>query len=256
MKNCFFIFLTLAVLTTACNSDFINITEANKTVQAYQKFEVTFELPKTYKNPFDFNEIEVSAIFTNPAGETVEVPGFWYEDFIVDETSQTVTATGDTKWMIRFTPQIAGNWSYVLQAEDSAGTRLSKKYNFDVVMADERLPGFIRIHPKNRQYFHYDNSGEHFFAAGLNSDINFINKSSAADPDNKNWGTNSGYHPQWPGSPTKGLEYSARNYLKAAEIVGTYDNELHLKAEQILKAGLERFFCHGFARMERKRRLV
>ena len=35
-------------------------------------------------------------------------------------------------------------------------------------------------------------------------------------------------------------EYSARNYLKATKIVGTFDDVLHAKAEQILDAGIER----------------
>lgn len=35
-------------------------------------------------------------------------------------------------------------------------------------------------------------------------------------------------------------EYSARNYLKATKVVGTFDDELHNKAVQILDAGLER----------------
>jgi len=68
--------LTLLMLTASCSNKFLNVEKNTGSLEAYEKFELTFELPKTYNNPFDFNEIEVSARFTNPDGKKIEVPGF------------------------------------------------------------------------------------------------------------------------------------------------------------------------------------
>lgn len=205
MKKQLAFIVATAILATACNSNFINISEPDQTVIVYQKFEIAFNLSKLYNNPYDFTEIEVSALFINPEGTEIEVPAFWYEGFEIDEQNQTVTSTGEEKWIVRFTPTKAGQWSYRLKAVDSDGTVTSKGRTFNVEQADSDVYGFIKIHPENKQYFYYENSGESFFGSGLNSDVNFINKSDAKDPNHINWGVKSGYHPQWSGSPTKGF---------------------------------------------------
>lgn len=220
-KTTSFVFVFLVLSLSSYAQKFQNISPNSNKLKAYDKFEVSFDLPKTYNNPYDYNEIAVSAIFTNPNGKTIEVPGFWYQNYTVDEQKQTVTSSGEAKWIIRFTPPKAGKWSYVLKTKDAEDTLTSKSHTFDVAPAESNARGFIRIHPEHHQYFYYEHSGASFFGSGLNSDINFINKSSAADPNNKNWGSNSGYHPQWSGSPTKGLgpEVLYKGYYQQVSVV-------------------------------------
>ena len=110
------------IITQSCTTSFSNVSENTITPEVYQKFEVSFDLSESYNNPFDFNEIEVSALFINPNGDEIQVPGFWYEGYEINDKKRTVKANGYNKWMVRFTPTVEGTWSYMLLATDSTGT--------------------------------------------------------------------------------------------------------------------------------------
>ncbi|WKN42774.1 DUF5060 domain-containing protein [Tunicatimonas pelagia] len=212
------IFFTVSLAACSSSSEFHAITQNTDTLLAYEKLEISFDLSQTYDNPYDFKEIDVLAIFVDPDGKETQVPGFWYEGYAIDDQIQAIRKTELAQWMIRFTPTVAGTWSYQLQAKDMNGTKNSEAIEFIVAPAALTEKGFIRMHPINKQYYHYENSGGTFFAAGLNVDVNAFLRLAAADSANRNWGTGSNYKPPWTGLPGTGLTdsnlYTGYNFQK------------------------------------------
>ena len=204
------------ILLSSCSETFLEINQNTNTLKAYEKFEISFNLPKVYDNPYDFKEIDVSASFTDPEGKKVLVPGFWYEGYNIDRSSKSITKTGVNRWMVRFTPTVPGVWSFQLSATDSEGTKASKAIEFLVERANQGKNGFIRVHPTDKLHYQYENSEQTFFAAGLNIDVNAFLRSVAADSTHLNWGTGSKYIPPWTGFPGNGFTgsnlYTAYNF--------------------------------------------
>jgi len=166
------LFLAVIILTACSTVKFYNIVENTDTPQIYKKFEVSFKIPETYINPYDFNEIDVTAVFTSPEGEQISVPAFWYEGFVIDTIAEKIVSNETGKWMVRFTPTIEGMWTYLLYAKDKDGNISSKPQTFEAKEAEQGTKGFIRIHPEQNNRYYFDHSQESFYVIGFNADIN------------------------------------------------------------------------------------
>jgi len=146
----------------------LDISINSNTVGLYEKFEVTFRLSSTYDNPFDPNEVDVRGLFITPSGETLTVPGFYYQDFtrrLDDNDYEQFDPQGDPVWKIRFAPQKIGRYSYHIEVADSSGTSRSGTFYFDAIMSDSQ--GFVRISSPTSDFFRFD-SGEFFMPLGQN----------------------------------------------------------------------------------------
>lgn len=134
----------------------------NGPVGKFEKFEATYNLGQTYKNPFDPAQIDVTAVFTSPSGLTHEVKGFIFQDFTRsgDSKSEILTPLGPRVWKIRFAPDETGTWTYSLQATDASGTARVPVRSFTVTSSTNK--GFVRVSSKDPEYFAFDN-GEPYF---------------------------------------------------------------------------------------------
>jgi len=126
-----------------------HIDDGRTVTPLYDKLELTLDFTATYSNPFDPDEIDVTAEFTAPSGRTVSVWGF-YEP-VAEE------------WRIRFAPTEVGTWRYAVIVRDREGTIRSDFGEFRCV--DSVHAGFVGIAP-NRRYFQYSN-GKSFYGVGL-----------------------------------------------------------------------------------------
>lgn len=115
----------------------------------YDKLELVLELTAAYDNPFDPEEIDVTAEFTSPSGRTIPTWGF-YEPLAEE-------------WRVRFSPTEPGTWTYVVTARDRDGTTRSNETEFRCV--DSAYPGFVGVAP-NRRYFQ-DSTGQSYYGIGL-----------------------------------------------------------------------------------------
>jgi hypothetical protein len=104
------------------------ITADRATLGRYERIELTTALTATYDNPYDQAQVALSASFQSPSGATREVPGFW---------------DGRDAWMVRFTPDEIGAWSYTIHVRDRFGTADSAPSNFDVTTSDRH--GWLQI---------------------------------------------------------------------------------------------------------------
>jgi hypothetical protein len=136
-------------------------------VDCYDRMEVTVDLSATYNNPFDPEDIALDARITLPDGKSVSVPGFLDRPYqrVFTNGQEKVTPSGESAWRVRFAPGLAGDYSAVIAVRDRTGSRESKPVRFSATRG--RDPGFVRVSPRDRRYFEFDN-GQAYFPIGEN----------------------------------------------------------------------------------------
>lgn len=136
-------------------------------VPCFTKFELTLNLPTDYANPFDPEEIDVSATFVSPQGRRQRVPGFLYRPYtrkLVGNTEQ-LTPAGKPAWKIRFAPNTVGTWRYTVTAKDKNGTATLPEATFPVIASEK--PGYVERSKRNPLAFAFHGE-KPYFPVGLN----------------------------------------------------------------------------------------
>ena len=144
----------------------IGFVTNSDSIGRYEKFEITFDLPRTYVNPFDPEEIDITAHFVAPSGAITVVPAFLYQGYLRENAQRVerLIPMGKSKWKVRFAPQELGTYRYFLDVRERRSFRTSWR-SFDCKPSDSR--GFVHISKKDPNYFEYD-SGEFFYPIGQN----------------------------------------------------------------------------------------
>ncbi len=163
-----------------------DVRPASQQLACYDKFEVTFDLPDRYANPFDPEEISVTATFKTPGGQTVTIDGFRIQDYYrtVTPTGEEILPQGPPHWKIRYTPTQAGTYHYTLFVRDANGTSTWGPGVFKVLPSSQ--PGFVRVSKTDSRYFEFD-SGNYFFPIGHNIRSPSDNRLNTAFPWTKRW---------------------------------------------------------------------
>ncbi|MBN1465093.1 DUF5060 domain-containing protein, partial [candidate division KSB1 bacterium] len=132
----------------------IRITHINTdTPRCYEKYEVVYDLlGLSYDNPYDPEQIDITATFTSPSGVEWRVFGF-YDDH-----------NGANKWKIRFSPNEVGQWCYIIRATDATSSDESDLQSFTAVTSDHH--GWIKASAANPRYLQYDD-GAGFYGVGM-----------------------------------------------------------------------------------------
>ena len=147
-------------------SKFLNI-EFPESVSRLFKLEISFDMTRTYDNPYNPTEVEIDAVFTLPSGKSVTVPAFWFQNFNRELQSgvEQLRSSSEPDWRVRFTPQETGTYSFYLTVRDIEGENRSNPQEFSVTSAEGR--GFIRVDPANPRFLSFDN-GDFYFPMGQN----------------------------------------------------------------------------------------
>ena len=134
-------------------------------VDKYGKFEISFNLPGVYSNPFDPEVIDVSAVFTAPGGMVMSVPGFFNQNYLrkLEGGKEKLVPVGKSEWKIRFSPRKVGTYTYYLKIKDKEGQITTKKRSFRAVPSDN--PGLIMVSKKDSSYFEFSN-GDFYYPVG------------------------------------------------------------------------------------------
>jgi hypothetical protein len=142
------VFMALAfwALPLTAAPSITKITPNTNTVGTYNLFELTAGLTAAYANPYDPDQIDLSATFTSPSGKLWTINGFY----------------DGAQWKIRFAAGETGTWNYVVKVKDSTGTTLSAPGSF--VCTTSTNHGWIKIAP-NKRYLCYDD-GTSFYGVG------------------------------------------------------------------------------------------
>ena len=133
---------------------YVEVEEVNsETIALYERLEVNiFMQNAVFLNPYDPEEIDLSAIFTSPSGVEWRIFGF-YDDYI-----------GRDQWKVRFSPNEAGTWTYQLNAINNLSTARSEEYTFEAVVSGHH--GWIEASETNPHYFEHDD-GTSFYGVGV-----------------------------------------------------------------------------------------
>ena len=136
-------------------------------VERYGKFEAALSLSAGYANPYDYDDIRVSAIFTGPDGQQYPVDGFFMQEYeLLDAEAGLIQAVGQGRFKLRFGPGQLGTWSYVLSVANAEGEAFFPAQFFQCVPPSAASArGFVRSDMGN--YLHFDN-GEQFIPLGQN----------------------------------------------------------------------------------------
>ncbi|MBI5686028.1 MAG: DUF5060 domain-containing protein [Verrucomicrobia bacterium] len=139
-------------------------------VGRYEKLELALRLSATFENPFDPEQIEVTATFTTPGGAHVKVPGFFYQPYrVLGEEKETAAplleSDGPPLWKVRFTPIETGPYRCRVAARDRSGRVESAPMEFESVPTERH--GFVRVNPRSPRYFEFDD-GAPFIPVGQN----------------------------------------------------------------------------------------
>jgi len=140
---------------------------ANSTrIARNEKFELSFNLARTYDNPFDPDEVEVWGHFRRSDGMLYKVPGFFYQGYLrrMEKGAEKLVPMGRSQWKIRFTPREAGTYQYYVEVQGNDPVR-SETAEFTCAESDSR--GFVRISKEDPHYFEFDD-GSFYFPIGHN----------------------------------------------------------------------------------------
>ena len=143
--------LNVATLAAAKPPSVLSVRADSRQVGLYEKSELRIDLEATYANPFDPEQIDLSAEFTAPSGKKWVISGFYNP------------SSWGSLWMVRFSPTEKGVWRYAVTAADSEGTAEARTGRLTVV--DSPHHGFVRVAP-NRRYLRYDD-GTSYYGVGL-----------------------------------------------------------------------------------------
>lgn len=125
-------------------------------VGLYDKFEVAFWLNAEFENPFDPDDIDITATFTAPSGKVWTIPGFYSS--ITDRSWLSSFA-----WLVRFSADELGNWQYAIKVTDRTGEVTSESREFTVVESEYHGP--IQVAANKRYLEHKD--GTPFYGVGM-----------------------------------------------------------------------------------------
>ena len=100
------------------------------------------ELTLVAKGDLDdpYQNVSVGAVFQSPAGDRIEVPGFW---------------AGDREFRVRFTPTVEGVWTYTVTSSP-ADPGLTDGGSFAVGPPAAGSKGFLRRDPDHPHSFRHD----------------------------------------------------------------------------------------------------
>ncbi len=129
------------------NLPFLNVAPDRDPVPAYEKLEFTIDNGKSYDNPFDPSEVDISGRFISPSGDEVMINAFW----------------DGGAWKLRFAGGETGQWSYTVAVSDRDGKE-EIKGQFQVTGSGQK--GWIRPSEQDPHYLVHDD-GSPFYGIGM-----------------------------------------------------------------------------------------
>ena len=116
----------------------------------YRIYSTSFQLSRTYDNPYDPAEIDAQAEFELPSGLRMAMPAFWFQDYSVAPGTanyEQYLPVGLPHWKVRFLPFEVGEHRVLLRVRDASGsTAEAGPYQFEVRSAPQSR-GPVRRHP-------------------------------------------------------------------------------------------------------------
>lgn len=167
-----------------------NLSAPSNTISQFQKVELSFTLSKEYPNPYYYYDssdtpatnpsnatwfgvdgVTVDMVVSTPAGTTVRVPAFYYQDYTRQLVGgyQILGKVGKPVWKVRYTPSVPGAYTYYISVQDKNGTtRYPQSGTQSFTVSAGNADGFVRTSTKDSRYLAFD-SGRSFIPIGAGS---------------------------------------------------------------------------------------
>lgn len=151
MRKYYSLFLFLFFFFAASSTPVIlSIRQNADSVGLYEKLEINLNIKAEFVNPFNPDEIDITASFVSPSGKQYSINGFYNY------------ALG-SMWKLRFSPNETGAWKYTISVKDKTGHTSSESKTFRAMVSSNHGP--IQV-AANRRYLEY-RDGTPFYGVGL-----------------------------------------------------------------------------------------
>jgi hypothetical protein len=216
----------------------------------FKPVELRFPVTGSWDNPFDPDQVDVSAVITTPSGRSLTQPAFIYYDFdlLTDADFEVVRPNGKQDWRVRWTPTEEGPYRVRLVAR-TGGKRLTREAgSFACHGALGR--GFIRRSPSTPFYLRFDD-GAPYFAIGENICWDGDNVISSYRRWFSRLGAASGNYTRiWLCRWNMGLEWNEKDGRGAYYGLGRYSPDNAFRLDKVLEAaadnGIYCMLCLGY----------
>ena len=168
--KCVLVSATLETRTDCTPPIISKVRPVTTDAQALSLYELRFDLPDRYANPFDPAQIDAGARITTPDGSTNSVFAFYYQPHyrLEDELGKPVEPDGPPEWRVRYCPRTPGDYTVSLYARDAMGATLATNVlRFTASPAASDAMRFVRVSSKDSRYFEFDD-GSLFYPIGHN----------------------------------------------------------------------------------------
>ncbi len=140
-------------------------------VGRYERVEFSIGAPRTYRNPFDPEEVDLCVWLVTPSGEQLSIPAFWHWPYRRQRLGQGrgkddwIYPAGPPGWKARFAPSEVGTYRAIAQLRDRQGVRRSAEVQFQCTPSQRK--GFLRSAAGDRRFLQFDD-GTGLLAIGQN----------------------------------------------------------------------------------------
>ncbi|MDA3924596.1 MAG: DUF5060 domain-containing protein [Kiritimatiellae bacterium] len=168
--KCVLVSATLNTKIPKDTPEISNVRVLTKQIIVQSLYEIRFDLPDRYSNPFDPKEIDVQAQIITPANTTNIINGFYYHSHyrLEDELGKPVEPDGRPEWRVRYCPRQPGKYRMSLIAKDKYGTtKQPATLEFIAKPASKAAHKFIKVSEKDPRYFEFTD-GSLYYPIGHN----------------------------------------------------------------------------------------
>jgi len=168
--KCVLVSATLETCPASGPPAIARVRPVTRAARALALYEVRFDLPDRYANPFDPTQIDAGASVVTPDGQTNVLHAFYYQPHyrLEDELGEPVEPEGQPEWRLRFCPRVPGEYTVSLRARDAWGeTVVTNALRFTAAAPASDALRFVRVSQKDRRYFEFDD-GALYYPIGHN----------------------------------------------------------------------------------------
>ncbi len=185
MKKILSFSLIFSLLSFSCRREDTVTVNGEMMVWHTVTLEIRGPVTSEMGDPNPFLDYRLSARFTHD-GTTFDVPGFYAAD---GDAAGSGSTEGNT-WLVRFSPDAPGTWSYTVSFREGPGLAVSGDTSagkplqadstggtFEIVPSDKKGDDFRargRLSLTDGHYLRFSGNGEYFLKGGADSPENFL----------------------------------------------------------------------------------
>lgn len=186
--NAALLLLLLTMALPRAVAEELVLSAATNNTPAFHKIEFRIDVPRTYSNPFNPEEVDVQIEVRQPDGSVLHLPAFWMQDYEHRPFPESgrlrdwFYPTGQPGWRARLSPTLPGRYEVLARLKDGRGRLASAPVPFDCLPSAN--PGYVRVSRKDPRFLAFSN-GRPFFPVGQNlafiGNQQYVNLSRASE---------------------------------------------------------------------------